>query len=174
MFLCWQPHLLWRLRFITTARTAPNRGNYRESLLIIVVLSPRSLFLWRRRIGWSVGRTKCQMLAVECVHLLLAVGLHVLLDQKCSPYLNQSVLVTTNQTFHHEDGEETVATDIYFPSSVSMLGEQSLPNTMWYKTFALCAAGPWHALATALPISHAVLHAGMKYLFASLAESLCH
>lgn len=97
---------------LTTAWAAPNRGDYRESLLIIVVLSPRSLFLWRRRIGWSVGRTKCQMLAGECVHLLLAVSLHVLLDQKCSPYLNQAVLVTTNQTFHHEDREETVATDI--------------------------------------------------------------
>lgn len=86
---------LRRWRFITTAWAAPNRGNYRESLLIIVVLCRRRLFLWRRRIGWSVGRTKCQMLAGECVRLPLAVSLHVLLDQKCSPFLNQAVLVTT-------------------------------------------------------------------------------
>lgn len=38
--------------------------------------------------------------------------------------------ISHNQTFYHEDREETVATDMYFPSSVSMLGEQSLPNTL--------------------------------------------
>lgn len=83
---------------IIAAWAAPNTGNYRESLLIIVVRSLRSLFFYDGKgLGDRLGgqNVKCWQENVFTSYYLSVSPSRCAVDQKCSPDLSQAVSVWT-------------------------------------------------------------------------------